>query len=189
MSKTCRRDFPDGFEEVTREGICPKTRKAVEQAFRDKRFPILLYGGAGTGKSCAMAWYYAFWNGPAKWHITGEYCEKIQRCRRYRSIVEEYDGRSYDATEHSFLRTAKDPQRLVCIDDLGLRGSSDSVYEIVLNLIDCRKGKPTIITSNLNLDGIRQVYDERIASRLSAGALIEVTGPDRRLAQGIRIRA
>ena len=48
MSKTCRRDFPDGFEEVTREGICPKTRKAVEQAFRDKRFPILLYGGAGT---------------------------------------------------------------------------------------------------------------------------------------------
>lgn len=189
MLMTCHRDFPDGYAEVTRDGISPKTRKALEQVIKDNRWPILIYGGTGTGKTCAMAWYYTRWRGPARWYDAGEYCQRIQRCRRNGSIVEECDGRAYDVYEHTMQRIDNEPHRLVCIDDFGLRSSSDSVYEILLGLIDRRKGKPTIITSNRGPSELVEIYDERIVSRLLAGTTIEVTGPDQRRAQGIRLKA
>ena len=132
-----------------------------------------------------MAWNYVQWSGRASWFTANEYCQSIQRCRRDGSIFES----GYQIFERSIMDIARDPKRLFCIDDLGIRGATDSVYEIILSFIDCRKGKPTIFTSNMNLDGIREIFDERTASRLSAGTVIEVTGSDQRRTQGIRIRA
>jgi chromosomal replication initiation ATPase DnaA len=56
----------------------------------------------------------------------------------------------------------------------------------VFRLLNERKDKPTIITSNLSPENIAELHDERIASRLRAGTVIEVTADDRR--QGRRLR-
>jgi hypothetical protein len=136
-----------------------------------------------------MAWHYAFYRGQASWYTVTEYCQTIQKCRRDGKKWIGGSSPPYPMYETKMLEFARDSQRIFCVDDLGLRGSSDSVYEIVLELIDCRKRKPTIITSNRGPSELAEIYDERIVSRLMAGTLIEVTGPDRRLAQGIRIRA
>lgn len=70
---------------------------------------------------------------------------------------------------------------LVCVDDIGVREKiSDTHYEIVKLVLDLRETKPLIVTSNQPLEVIMKLYDDRIADRLSAGTVIELTGESRR---------
>jgi DNA replication protein DnaC len=55
----------------------------------------------------------------------------------------------------------------------------DTLYLIVNNRY--QRQIPTIYTSNLSLDEIGNIYNDRIASRLSSCKIIKLTGNDRRL--------
>lgn len=75
---------------------------------------------------------------------------------------------------------------LLCIDDLGTENILKNVTVEYLYLIlseRLNKGKPIIITTNLNLEQIEKVYDDRILSRLThklTGLLINFEGEDLR---------
>ena len=72
--------------------------------------------------------------------------------------------------------------KCVVLDELVSRDKvSDFGYGTVYRAIDRRHGKPLVVCSNGTLEIIGQVYDDRIASRLAAGTVIEMTGSDRRL--------
>lgn len=70
----------------------------------------------------------------------------------------------------------------VC-DEIGSRNTvSDAHYEILKKLIDLRESKPSVYISNLAPNRIAEVYDDRIASRLQGGTVIDMTNwPDRRI--------
>lgn len=57
---------------------------------------------------------------------------------------------------------------LLCIDDLGSEFVSPYVQTLVYNILNTRllSGKPTIISTNLNMSEIENRYTERVASRL-----------------------
>jgi DNA replication protein DnaC len=82
--------------------------------------------------------------------------------------------------------TVLEPLDRVCfliLDDLGAGSLSDHERRFALELLDRRLNaiRPTIVTSNWNLEQIAERMDDRIASRLSSFTAIELAGEDRRL--------
>ncbi|MFZ7124744.1 MAG: ATP-binding protein [Desulfobacterales bacterium] len=72
---------------------------------------------------------------------------------------------------------------VLLLDDLGAEKASDWVRQTVYLIIDDRytSMRRTMITSNLSLDGIAQVLDDRIASRIAGMCqVLRMTGKDRR---------
>lgn len=59
---------------------------------------------------------------------------------------------------------------LLIIDDLGTEFESQFYSSTVYNIINTRLncGRPTIISTNLDYEGIRRRYDERVVSRITA---------------------
>lgn len=106
----------------------------------------------------------------------------VQACRREGKIL--LGGGSGEVNEQQFWRSRVDREEFLFIDDIGLRNATDSAFEIIFELVNRRVGLPTLFTSNCDLDGIASTYDDRVASRLSAGTVIEMRGHDKRLEQG-----
>jgi len=77
-----------------------------------------------------------------------------------------------------------DRKDLLMLDDLGTDKVSEWSKQIIYTLIDrrYRNVKPIIITSNLSLKEIADVYDGRVASRLiEMGGVIDLKGRDKRI--------
>jgi chromosomal replication initiation ATPase DnaA len=72
--------------------------------------------------------------------------------------------------------------RYLVLDDIGAGGLSDFQRYSVTEFLDQRINRraPTIVTSNWGLEQIAEKMDERIASRISSFACLELTGEDRR---------
>jgi hypothetical protein len=68
---------------------------------------------------------------------------------------------------------------LVVLDEIGSRTPSDFAYETVKRVLDEREGRPLVVVSNLALEAITRLYDDRVASRLAAGTVVEVVGGSR----------
>ncbi len=134
---------------------------------------LLLFGGVGNGKTFASACI-------ANALIDKGYpCMMTNFARIANTVQGMFDGRQdyYD----SFNRFP-----LLVIDDLSAERKTEYMQEIVFNVIDSRyrAGLPTIVTSNLTADEIKNPADisyQRIFSRLLEMCVpIEVKGEDRR---------
>ena len=70
------------------------------------------------------------------------------------------------------------------IDDMGTSQMTDFQKEVLFTLIDTRlnDGLPTLITSNLGLESIKENFGDRLYSRLACAknTIIQLTGDDRR---------
>ena len=70
---------------------------------------------------------------------------------------------------------------LLVIDDLGTERTTSLVTSELFSLLnerDARK-KSTIITSNRSLEGLQQIYSDRIFSRITSNfRLLKLSGPD-----------
>lgn len=86
-----------------------------------------------------------------------------------------------DDTYRTELRKTTEASLLV-LDDLGIRKPSEGMFHLLFDVLEVRKSKPTIITSNKTLVELCEQYtDERIFSRLAAGTVMQMTGTDRRI--------
>ncbi|MGN0620707.1 MAG: ATP-binding protein [Porcipelethomonas sp.] len=84
-----------------------------------------------------------------------------------RQIEKEHFGR--DSSGGDTLETLLSAD-LVILDDLGTEFDTSFYVSVIYNIINTRlnKGLPTIISTNLNHEGVRRKYDDRIVSRLFA---------------------
>lgn len=85
-------------------------------------------------------------------------------------------GKSNDNTEEALLSCD-----LLILDDLGAEFSTQFTVSAIYNIINTRllKRLPTIISTNLSIEGIQQKYTERIASRIIGEyTLLKFTGKD-----------
>lgn len=86
-----------------------------------------------------------------------------------------------DTTYRDELRKATDASLLI-LDDLGVRKPSEGMFHLLFDILELRKTKATVITSNKSLDELCEIYtDGRIYSRIAAGTVMQLTGTDRRL--------
>lgn len=157
--------------------------KVLMDAFRKLRegklaWPLFLYGGVGTGKTCGALWLLDRTGG--FYFTTGSLSS---------DLISAYQGHLETAQEHRKVTPAAlweeiGSTALVVLDELGARsGVSEHQYDAVKRVLDEREGRPLICISNLPVESLEAIYDDRVASRLVAGTLVHLDGPDRRLRQ------
>ena len=144
--------------------------QGLRQQLRDacdglEPFPILIIGGVGTGKTCAALALMDYVFGGRMYETTGDLVSKINDSR----MNSERSG-----VERQFWKEWREA-KLTILDEIGARSRvSDSHYETVKRAIDLRIGKPAIFISNLTIAEIANIYDDRIASRLQDGMVINL---------------
>jgi DNA replication protein DnaC len=77
------------------------------------------------------------------------------------------------------------------LDDLGSEKPSEWVTTTLYTIVDARYREvmPTIVTTNLSMSQIASQLHPRIASRLSDGKVIKLTGEDHRVMRSLTVRA
>lgn len=142
-------------------------------------WPLLLDGKVGTGKTCAALCLLDYAGG--EYYTVAGLCSTLIQSQQGR-LEWSHEGRGGTLwPEKLWAKLAAAP--LVVLDELGCRDKpTDAHYEAVKTLIDERHGKPFVVISNLTLDRIEALYDDRVSSRLAAGTVFTLSGQDRRIA-------
>lgn len=164
------------------EGIDAKHRSAIRAVVEGKApWPLLLTGEAGSGKTCAALCMIDAFGG---WYLTVTQLTEM--------LIAAQQGRlqwssGYARTVEE-IWTAWERAHLTVLDELGGRKVSDFHYETVKRCLDLREGRPAVFISNLDIDHLigPELYDDRIASRLAGGSVIETTG-DRRVERELQV--
>lgn len=184
MNLEGQRALPERFANAIPEAIHPKLIEAIERLVRSRKWPLFLYGKPGTGKSCAAAILYAAYNGDAKFYLTDQLVSKAIECRTNgKGFIEEYHPRVgtvqvYEKKIYERVERAG----FVVFDDVGIRGLTDSRFEIFKELIERRGARPTVYTSNLSPKELASLYDARLVSRMTQGTIYALTDVrDRRI--------
>lgn len=165
--------YPEGA------GISPRKRmesvfdycKAYAADFGKSSPSLLLYGMTGLGKthlSLAVA-------GKAVEAGYGVIYTSAQNL--FNRLEREKFGRAEDNnTEQSILDCD-----LLIVDDLGAEFSTQFTVSALYNIVNCRdlEGRPTIISTNLSPEKLKDTYSDRIASRiLSNYVILQFDGAD-----------
>lgn len=171
---------PAGYEQCNWEGmnspgrvaeaISEQTRKGVISP----RFPVYVYGPAGTGKSGIAAVLYRIATS-AIWRRADSLLLDLSMGRN--------DGKY--AQEMSKIEST----HVLVMDDLGLRKPSEGMFHMLFDILERRKAKMTVITSNHSPEQLRDVFEDgRIYSRLMAGTPLACEGKDRRVEGHVRYK-
>lgn len=142
---------------------------------RGKNIGLLLCGSVGSGKSylaCAIA------NS-----VMEEYLYSC-KMRNFAEIINDLQSGGFELDKNKYIESLTNVTLLV-LDDLGMERDTAYALEQVYNVINSRslKGKPTIITTNLTINQIKNSNDsleyQRIYSRVLEMCIpIMVNGED-----------
>lgn len=152
-----RPDFPQDINQIK-----PGLRAVLSQlAAGEARWPLFLWGHAGRGKTCAAVCLASL---------------VLERCY---VTAEQIIDLVYER-EAWLWRQAKEAS-LVVVDELASRDKVESrEYTAIKRMADLREFRPAIWITNHSPVEIKQLYDERISSRICSGTVVELTGLDRR---------
>ncbi len=159
--------------------VPPPLREAFGALTRAKApWPLFVAGPPGTGKTCAALVLLDHAGG--EYHTAAGLCEALIRSAAGR-LEWSHLGRGGTLWPEQFWKQlAAAP--LVVLDELGARDRvSDHHYEAVKRVLDERHGRPLVLLSNLDLAALERLYDDRLASRMAAGTVVRLDGPDRRI--------
>ena len=161
-----------------------------EAAFAGLRWPLVVTGKPGTGKTCAglcVADHVRgsnWWTWDDFWRFIADV--NFGRATETRGGEWNQEG-GYREVSTSVTWTPKKfwtsfgNLSLAVIDDVGLRASAnDTQYEAMKTALDRREKIPLIVTSNLDLPELGKIFDLRIMDRLASGTVVELTGESRR---------
>ncbi len=131
---------------------------------------IILYGPIGCGKTSLMRLFQTNFHNSfivrSCREVADDYSDKdfggSAALDYYSNLVEIYPSQNYGQTQAGF-----------CFDDLGTENIKkhfgneiNALENVLLNRYDKRLFKKTHLTTNLNADGINEVYGSRVRSRL-----------------------
>jgi DNA replication protein DnaC len=137
-------------------------------------WPLVLNGPTGSGKTCASLALVD--------HVpSGEFLTEAQL---YEHLNARRDGGGLQDLWRQITKAD-----LFVLDEFKVRANPTAFqFESILRFLETRTARPTIITMNTGFDtsgklltDIARVYDDRIASRLSAGTIFFLKGDDLRL--------
>lgn len=151
-------------------GMVPnKQQLQIMAAIKSDKWPILLHGNAGIGKSCAAACLYCAWDRFSYWRDFSDVMNEMSGLKRA-------DPFFYNRIP--FLGFTE--VDLLVLDDMGLREVSAAVQENLMYILKARYAMKTIYTSNCSPEELINAFDDRIVDRLTCGAMIQFHGDSRR---------
>ena len=137
-------------------------------------WPLVMVGDAGSGKTCAALLLSDRASG--FYSTARDFVERLRDAEFGRL----YSESGYTISKQQLWRDWSTPA-LAILDELGTRSTvSDHHYDVVKTCLDSREGRPTVYIANLTIERIAEVYDDRVASRLSAGTVVKCRGDMRR---------
>lgn len=156
---------------------------------------IVLTGDPGTGKThLAMVALYAWWYRHVSFEYDGKFAKVSERFLRRENVplflpaVEMLSELKRSFTDGDTDRVSRSFREhpLLVLDDLGAGSPNvnDWQRQEMYTLVDryYRDGRTIVVTTNLAMQQIAELYDDRLASRLSGmGVVIKCVGDDRRL--------
>ncbi len=165
--------YAEGAERNQMESIISGCKKYAENFPNDKSAGLYFYGGTGLGKTHITA---AIANAVSKKGFSVIY-ESAQQ------IADTLDAVRFNRADIS-ERKKYETCSLLIIDDLGAEYITQYSVSALTSLIDLRivNGKKTIISSNLDHNGIKKTYGERLYSRmLGEFRVLKFAGKDIRM--------
>lgn len=176
-----RRLPPVGYEDLDESRVNAELIKTMREACQKREFPIYLFGGPGVGKSYAAALVFCRWHGSRVTMV--RYSELLTDCARadFEGCVDSIasNGTPFQMTTKGWWRWLEEVDLLI-IDEVGTGISSDPRLEWFRRVLECRKGKPLLMTGNLTVDEVKSQLTNRISSRVCSGRMIRVDGCDLR---------
>ena len=170
--------LPSGYTKATWDRVrnSEEIRAFLREGIAANHWPLYIYGHRGTGKTCLAALIHDSVR-DAIWRRADALLDDLSQFKR----GEEESARWKRVTQC----------RLLTMDDLGVRMPTEYMSAKFFDLLEARKGKPTVITSNHPLQRLEghaaplgELFDDRILSRLAAGRMVCLQGADRRAGQG-----
>lgn len=186
------RPAPRGYQSASWSGLSPELLVHVVDVIRAKHWPLYIAGGAGVGKTCVAALLYQRCRRQPMWLRADDLLLALATGRSSKELMH-VDSINEDGKLVRKLVTFGQYQRRLAevpwlfLDDLGIRSPTDAMRQYMFDLLEYRKGLPLVITSNLSPEGLAEMYDDRIISRLTAGTVLEIDGEDRRAGTGKRL--
>lgn len=147
----------------------PEVDRSLRSTFNllvagQKPWPLYLYGLVGRGKTRAALCL----------------CDALEGCR-YWTVSDVMNAMlARQAPWQVSWGWDHDGPNLAILDELGMHAPRDFEFDAVKEFLDWREDKPAICISNHPPGRMREAYDERVESRLVAGTIFELKGPDRR---------
>ncbi len=150
--------------------------KEFALSFLKKPKPMMLMGKCGTGKTYfIMAIIQALLVCGARplWQI------KFSRAKSLSDRIDE-EYKIYGTTKSEIQSCIEAPY--LFIDDFGVQSRGERIERDFYEICDRRlpDGMPTIFSTNLEEEEIKEIFGARISSRLKLCQIITFTGPDRR---------
>lgn len=154
-------------EQINNKKIC---LEAVERIKNGQSFNIILQGNKGAGKSHLA---YSILNSLNESGKTSSLFVAVDEMLRL--IRSSFQDKESKYTEHYFVKLLSEVDYLA-LDDLGAetgaittdKEASNFVQRILYGVMNARQGKVTITTTNLSSPSLKQIYDEKLISRLVA---------------------
>ncbi len=154
------------------------------ETFDKTRRSLLLMGNAGTGKTFLSGCIanYAIGRGKSVYYQTAfRLFDLLEKQKFDRLLPEEEEQAVYAARQ---IRQAD----LLIIDDVGTEFITAYSAAAIFDIINSRQlaGKSTVLSTNLNLEGLEKVYSKRFTSRLwESFEIIPFIGQDLRMQKHI----
>lgn len=171
-----------GHIECTFENFVPKAkRESLKDVYGkflvDSKMNILMKGKTGTGKTHIAV---AFLREIIKKKVTS--CELKNVSELMMSLRNTFNSTGRTETEKDMVDRYTGIKLLI-LDDMGSEKATDYVETIFYNILNRRLNdqRRTIITTNLSLKEVGDLYGARIQSRLTAYHSVEFTGKDWRV--------
>jgi chromosomal replication initiation ATPase DnaA len=174
IEKAIRYKLPARYHAAKLEDFSPELAGRVLSWLKQPTDGLFITGPTGTGKTYLAA-------AIVRRVITaGRSIKFLRAAELYTRIRMTF--KDPEASEELVLGEYVEVPLLV-LDDLGSGNFTDFERRCTLELFDQRlnEKRPTIVTSNWSIQQIGEKMDDRIASRLSTFAVLELTGADRRV--------
>lgn len=171
---------PPRYAQVKAADLDARTGKYA----REVKMPgssLFIYGPVGTGKTHTM-------HAMAKLIVEERngYARVINFADALREIKADWDRHWTDRRHMD--ETMREYQGVLMLDDVGAEKPSEWAIEVLYGVINWRyeRGLPTVISSNIDLEGIGTAYGDRIASRIvemcgGTEGIVQLSGKDRRM--------
>lgn len=186
------REAPRGYGHARWDEVPAEANKRLEECFAARRWcPLLIHGGTGTGKTCVASLIYRG-RKSALWFRADDLLLSLAAGRQSNAVTLDNmtdDGRLVSETVkfREALNRVRNTTWLF-LDDLGVQSMtgeksgwiSEARLATLFDLLEGRKGMPTVITSNHAPDRLATLFDDRIVDRLDEGYVLFLDGESRR---------
>jgi DNA replication protein DnaC len=169
--------IPEKYRHAELTGFKPAVENAA-RSWLETPVDMFVTGNVGAGKTwlvCAMV---------KAGRMKGLDITFREMPRLYRELREAI--KAEDSPDDIQQRCSKAP--LLVLDDIGVN-TSDFEKRVLFEIVSERLNyeRPTVITTNLTLAEISVKIDDRLASRLSSYAMVELEGRDQRLPNEVTV--